>query len=174
MNSTETTATPLAWMPDHARVWVFASPRPLAPAEAELLADRVSDFVSRWHAHGHPVVGGWGVEHDRFLLIAADEEATGVSGCSLDSMYDSLKALERELGVSLLDASSRVWFRDADGEIRALTRPEFRALARSGEVGPETIVFDNTAPTLAAVRAGAWERKMKDSWQGKAFLGGDR
>jgi hypothetical protein len=165
MNSTETTAAPLARMPDHARLWVFASPRALAPAEADVLAERVSEFVSHWHAHGHPVVGGWGLEHDRFLLIAADEEATGVSGCSIDSLYDSLKALERELGVSLLDASSRVWFRDASGEIRALTRPEFRALARSGVVGPETIVFDNTAATLAAVRAGEWERKMKDSWQ---------
>jgi hypothetical protein len=170
MNSTETTAAPLARMPDHARLWVFAAPRALSPAEAGVLAERVSDFVSGWHAHGHPVVGSWGLEHDRFLLIAADEDATGVSGCSIDSLYDSLKALERELGVSLLDASSRVWFRDANGEIQALTRPEFRALARSGGVGPETIVFDNTAATLGAVRAGEWEREMKDAWQGKAFL----
>jgi hypothetical protein len=170
MSSTETTAAPLARMPDHARLWVFAAPRALSPAEAGVLEERISDFISRWHAHGHPVVGGWALEHDRFLLVAADEDATGVSGCSMDSLYDSLKALERELGVSLLDAASRVWYRDQDDEIQALTRPEFRALARSGKVGPETIVFDHTVATLGAVRAGGWEREMKDSWQGKAFL----
>jgi hypothetical protein len=170
MNDIETIAAPLARMPDSSRLWVFASPRPLTGVEAATLADRVDEFIAGWHAHGHPVAGGWSWEHDRFLLIAADEAATGVSGCSLDALYDSLKALERDLGITLLDAASRVWFRDTAGEIRALTRPDFRALAKAGEVGPETIVFDNTVASLGALRRGEWERAMKDAWQGRAFL----
>lgn len=169
MDRIEIAAAPLARMPDDARLWVFAAPRALSTAEAATLSARVAEFISGWHAHGHPVAGGWSWEHDHFLLIAADETATGVSGCSLDALYDSLKALEVEIGASLLDAASRVWFRDAEGDIRSLTRPEFRLLARSGGVGPDTPVFDNTVASVGALRAGQWEKPMKDSWQGKAF-----
>jgi hypothetical protein len=170
MSQTEATAAPLARMPNEARLWVFAAPRALSPAEETTLAARVEAFISTWHAHGSPVVGDWSWEHQRFLLIAADEAATGVSGCSLDSLYDSLKALEREIGVTLLDAASRVWYRDDAGEIQALIRPEFRQLVRSGILGPDTPVFDHTVASVGALRAGGWERRMAESWHGKAFL----
>ena len=156
-------------MPDDARLWIFASGRALTPGEGERLRARVDDFVERWVAHGHPVVGGYDWRHDHFLLIAADERATGVSGCSIDSLYDALKAIERELGTTLLDASSRVWYRDAEGAVRVLSRPDFRALAREGAVSAATPVFDNTAATVGATRNGAWERPMGESWHGRVF-----
>ncbi|HET8656317.1 MAG TPA: hypothetical protein VFL93_12425 [Longimicrobiaceae bacterium] len=156
-------------IPDDARLWVLAAPRPLTAAEAELLRGRIDDFVSRWAAHGAPVEGASELRYDHFLLLAADEAATGVSGCSQDSMYDAVKAVERELGVTLLDAASRVWYRDAAGAIRAVPRADFRALVERGEVGPDTVVFDNTAATVGAVRNGAWERPMRDSWHARAF-----
>lgn len=170
MNQTATIAAPLARMPDSSRLWVFAAARPLSAAESAALAQRVDAFIAGWHAHGHPVAGGWSWEHDRFLLIAADEAATGVSGCSLDALYDSLKAVESELGLSLLDAASRVWYRDPSGEIQALARPDFRQLARNGEVDADTLVFDHTVATLGALRAGEWERRMAEAWHGRAFL----
>src|SRR5690606_19929016 len=116
---------------------------------------RVEAFLEEWHAHGHAVVGGRDWRYDRFLMIAADEAATGVSGCSIDSLYRIFKAAERDLGIALLDGSP-VWYRHG-AEIRAVSRAEFRELARSGEVGPETVVFDNTAATVGDVRGGRWE-----------------
>lgn len=157
-----------AEMPDPARVWVFAAPRALSEEETARLLTRVDEFLPGWHAHGHPVVGARDWRHDRFLLIAADEEATGVSGCSTDSLFRVLKEAERELGVSLLD-SSRVWFRGEDGEVRSVTRPEFREMALRGEVHPDTPVFDNTVATAGAIRGGAWERPLRDAWHARAF-----
>lgn len=157
-----------AEMPDAARVWVFAAPRALSEEEAARLLERVDDFLPRWHAHGHPVVGARDWRHDRFLLVAADEEATGVSGCSTDSLFRVLKEAEREIGTTLLDAS-RVWFRAADGEVASATRAEFREMVRRGEAGPETTVFDNTAASVGAVRSGAWERPLRESWHARAF-----
>jgi hypothetical protein len=156
-------------MPDEARLWVFASPRPLETREAERLLERVDAFVEHWVAHGHPVAGARDWRHDRFLLMAADEAATGVSGCSIDSLYDALKAAERELGTRLLDASSSVWYRAGDGTIHAVPRPDFRALAREGAVDADTPVFDNTVATVGALRSGEWERPMRESWHGKSF-----
>lgn len=158
-------------MPDAARLWVFASPRALTPPETERLLAVADRFVQGWTAHGAPVLGAYDWRHDRFLLVAADEEASGISGCSIDSLFDALRPLETELGVPLLSAAGSVWFRDAAGAIHALPRPEFRERARKGEVGADTPVFDNTAPSVGAVRNGAWERPMRESWHGRAFLG---
>jgi hypothetical protein len=157
-------------MPDPARVWVFAAPRALDEGEASRLLARVDDFLTRWHAHGHPVVGARDWRHDRFLLVAADEEATGVSGCSTDSLFRVLKEAEGEVGVSLLD-SARVWYRGADGEVASATRAEFRELAQRGEVDGGTPVVDNTVRQVGALRSGAWERPLRESWHAKAFPG---
>lgn len=155
-------------LPDEARVWVFAAARPLTEAEAGRLHAAVDRHVRSWLAHGRPVVGDWEWRYGRFLLVAADEAATGVSGCSIDGLFRVLQQTGDELGVPLV-GSSGVWFRDADGEVRSATRPEFRRLAAAGAVGPETLVFDNTVSSLGDVRAGRWERPLRDSWHARAF-----
>jgi hypothetical protein len=156
-------------MPDDARLWVFAAPDTLDERQEGWLREHVGEFVEGWVAHGAPVAGAFELVDDRFLLVAADERATGVSGCSIDALTRTLKQAERELGTSLLDAASRVWYRDPSGEVRAAPRAEFRERVRAGEVAGDTPVFDNTAPTVGAVRRGEWERPMRESWHAKAF-----
>lgn len=162
-------APTLPELPDDSRLWVFAASRPLTPDEAASLLARVDEFLGGWHAHGRPVVGARELRLDQFLLVAADERATGVSGCSIDSLYRVLKEAERELGVGLLDASL-VHYRDGDGVVRAASRPDFRELVRDGAVDEDTPVFDNTVRTLAELREDAWEKPMRSSWHARAFL----
>lgn len=162
-------ATDFAQLPDDARVWVFAASRDLSPDESAALLRRVDAFLPRWNAHGAPVVGGRDWRHGRFLLVAADERATGVSGCSTDSLFHTLADAEQELGATLRNGASLVFYRDADGAVRGVPRPEFRRLAHSGEVGEETPVFDNTIATVGDVRAGRWERPFRDSWHARSF-----
>ncbi|HET7275196.1 MAG TPA: hypothetical protein VFI91_08430 [Longimicrobiaceae bacterium] len=161
-------AGPLNQFPDDARLWVFASPAALSESQSTALLARVDSFLDQWHAHGAAVVGARDWRNEHFLLVASDERATGVSGCSIDSLYLTLKQAESELGVTLLD-SSPVWYRDAAGEIANVPRTEFRRLAKEGAVDEDTIVFDNTVNTVGALLAGGWERPMRDSWHGKAF-----
>lgn len=156
-------------MPDDARVWVFAASRDLSPDGSAALLRHVDGFLERWHAHGAPVAGARELRHGRFLLVAADERATGVSGCSIDSLTRALKDAEAELGLSLREAASLVFYRDADGAVRGVPRPEFRRLAQSGEVGEDTVVFDNTAASVGDVRSGRWERPFRESWHARAF-----
>lgn len=161
-------AIPFASMPDTARVWVFGAAQPLLGGEAERVVAAVTDFLAGWHAHGAPVVGAFDLRDERFLLIAADEAATGVSGCSIDSLYSSLREVERAAGITLLD-SSPVWYRDDSRAVRMASRREFRELCRAGEVGRATRVFDNTVSTVGGVRNGEWERPLSSSWHGRAF-----
>jgi hypothetical protein len=161
-------AVPFDRLPGDARLWVFAAARPLDHAQQASLLSHVDSFLHRWAAHGAPVVGGRELRHGRFLLVGADERATGVSGCSIDSLFRTLGELEAETGVQLRDASLVFW-RDAAGEIQAEPRPAFRQRARAGEVGADTPVFDNTIGTVGELHAGRWELPMRESWHGKAF-----
>ena len=155
-------------MPDDARLWVFAASRALSDGEGERLLGHVDGFITQWAAHGAPVVGSRDFRYGRFLFIAADERATGVSGCSTDTLFRALGEAEGELGVSLRD-SSLVFWRDAAGAVRSAPRPEFRRLAQEGAVDGETPVFDNTVREVGDVRAGRWEKPMRDSWHARAF-----
>ncbi|HWK90335.1 MAG TPA: hypothetical protein VNP72_10075 [Longimicrobium sp.] len=159
---------PFDHLPDDARLWVFAAARPLDHDQRGRLLERVDTFIERWAAHGAPVVGARELRHGQFLLVGADERATGVSGCSIDTLFHTLGELEREMGVPLRD-SSLVFWRGEDGAVAAEPRPRFRERARAGQVGAETVVFDNTVTSVAQLRAGRWERRLADSWHARAF-----
>jgi hypothetical protein len=156
-------------MPDEARVWVFAADRPLEGAAADRLLGTVDAFLEGWKAHGVPLSCARDWRYERFLIVAVDERSAPPSGCSIDALVRSLKGLEAELGLALLD-NSPVWFRQQGGALRRADRATFRALARSGEVGPDTVVFDNTLTRLGELRQGGWERAARESWHGRAFF----
>jgi hypothetical protein len=161
-------AVPFSELPGHARVWIFAAERPLEPAESAALLEIIDPFIIGWAAHGAPVVGSRELRHDQFLIVAADERATGVSGCSTDTLFHAVAAAEKRLGLSLRDGSLVFW-RDESGAVRAAPRPAFRALAAAGEVDAGTTVFDHTIASVEELRAGRWETRMADSWHARAF-----
>jgi hypothetical protein len=158
---------PLERLPDGARLWAFGAQRPLAPAQVDAIAATTEAHVASWKAHGAPVVGGWELREGWFLLVGADEEATGVSGCSIDGLYRSLGGVEAETGVELRDASP-VWFRDGTGAVRCAARGAFREMVRSGDVDGRTPVFDLTVRTLGEAREG-FEKPLSESWHARAF-----
>lgn len=163
---------PFAELPDHARLWVFAAERPLRPTEAARLLDATDAFLDAWHAHQVPLTCARDWRHDQFLLVAVDEAAAGVSGCSIDALVRTMKGLGEELGVRLFDHAS-VFYRDAD-EVRRASRERFADAASEGVVSPQTIVFDNTVGSVGALRAGEWERPASAAWHGRAFFDGGR
>lgn len=159
---------PFASLPDSARLWVFAAARPLDSSEQERLLDAVDRFLDEWNAHRVPLDCARDLRYDQFLLVGVDEEAAGVSGCSVDSLVRAMKALGQQMGVELLDHGS-VFYRDAHG-IRRVSRDEFAEAATQGAVTTGTTVFDNTVPTAGALRDGRWEAPAASTWHGRAFF----
>jgi len=139
-----------------AHIWIFGISPALDAAQSATVLRRVDTFLDEWAAHGVPITGAREMREGSFLIIAADENREK-SGCSIDRMFGTLKDLERELNVKILDAN-RVFLRD-HGSVRAVARGEFRNAASL-----ETPVFDVTAEKLGEVRTGAWERRAADSW----------
>jgi hypothetical protein len=153
--------------PDHARLWVFALARELTPDDEALVRERLDAFASDWKSHGVPVHGSYEIAENRFVLVAGYVD-DGVSGCSTDSMVRVLKELRRDHGIDGFDRML-VYFRDAGGSVRAVTRDEFQKLAASGVVGETTIVFDATIQTVGDLRAGRFETTFARAWHATAF-----
>ena len=141
---------------NNAHVWIFGISPSLDDAQSASVLRRVDAFLDQWAAHGVPITGARDLREGSFLIVAADENREK-SGCSIDRMFGTLKELERELNVKILD-SNRVFLRD-HGSVRAVARGEFRDAADL-----ETPVFDITAEKLGEVRTGTWERRAADSW----------
>src|SRR5215217_9678562 len=106
-----------------AHIWIFGISPALDEAQSATLLGQVDDFLDHWAAHGVPIKGARELREGSFLIIAADEKREK-SGCSIDRMFGTLKSLERELNVQILD-STRVFLRDR-GNVRAIARGEFR------------------------------------------------
>ena len=147
--------TDISRLSDDANIWIF----PITPALADpdAMLRRVDAFLDSWAAHNVPVLAARELRDGRFLIVAADKDAEK-SGCSIDRLFALVRTMERELGVSMLDASL-VYYRDPDGAVRDAKRSELRDRANES-----TIVFDTTALTLGDIRRGTWERPARDSW----------
>lgn len=142
-----------------AHIWIFGISPSLDAHQSAAVLRRVDAFLDGWAAHGVPIRGARDLREGSFLVIAADENRER-SGCSIDRMFGTLKELERELQVQILD-SNRIFMR-GESSVRAVPRPEFRNAATS-----DTPVFDVLAERLGDVRTGAWERRAADSWHAK-------
>jgi len=155
-------------LPDGARMWIFAADRRLSDAERERLLEATDGFLDLWAAHGVPLHAGREVRMDQFLIIGVDEQAAGVSGCSIDALVRSLKDLERELSIKLVD-NTPVLYRDGDTICR-VSRARFQELVGQGAVSLDTPVFNNTLARVGDLRAGRWEVPASGSWHARAFF----
>jgi hypothetical protein len=149
-------------LPDSARTWVFGADRSLDQGATDLLLGEVDRFLSQWHAHGSPLTAARDWKYGRFLTIAVDQSTAGASGCSIDGLFRSLKAMEPRLGASLV-TSGLVFYRGKGDSIETVDRERFTALSAEGKINRKTRVFDPTVTTLGEWRA-RFELDAAQSW----------
>ena len=149
-------------LPASARTWVFGADKTLKGPASETLLGEVDRFLSQWKAHGSPLTVGRDWKYGRFLTVAVDQSTAGASGCSIDGLFRSLKALEPRLGASLV-TSGLIFFRDTSGAIQSVDRERFTTLGAEGKIQPSTKVFDPTVTTLGEWRA-RFELEASQSW----------
>lgn len=155
---------PFDALPDDARVWIFASDKPLDAAAARVLLDEVDRFLESWKAHGAPLRNARAWRDDRFLVIGVDPTVEQASGCSIDGMFRVLQQLEQRLETGLV-AGGRIFFRDASGAVQRAQRAELGALAAAGQLRDDTTVFDTSITDAAAYRT-RFEQSASRTWVG--------
>ena len=149
-------------LPADARVWVFASDRPLTGEDSATLLGEVDRFLAQWKAHGAPLRCAREWRDDRFLAVGVDPTAEQASGCSIDGMFRGLQSLERVLNTRLV-AGGRVFYRDARGAAQTTRRADVAALVAREELTPETRVFDTSVTTATGWRD-RFELPARETW----------
>jgi hypothetical protein len=149
---------------DDSRVWVYQSSRLFSLGEALQVEEILNAFAVNWKSHGTPVKGYANLYFGQFIILMADENATGVSGCSTDSSVRMIKEIEQIFNVSLFDRQSLAFVVKDKVELLPLSQLNY-ALER-GFITTETLYFNNLVQTKQEL-ATKWIIPVKESWLAK-------
>ena len=127
-------------LPNDSRVWVYASNRMLSAPEVETITEKANQFISKWTAHDIPVDATFDLLDNTFLLFAANEHTSDISGCGIDKSVAFVKSLGAELN---LDFFNRLQIEiNINGKVGIYTKSEVQTLFDTGEITAETITYN--------------------------------
>lgn len=155
---------PFSTLPDHSRVWIYPSSRAFAPHEKETIAQRLTQFLTQWAAHGSNLEAAFDLPYDHFIVIGLNEQPQSATGCSIDASVREIQAIETDLNLQLLDKMN-VSYRDED-QLCYIGLKEFRKLAKTPKITPNTIVFNNLVVNKSEY-AHHWEVPAHASWHSR-------
>ncbi len=146
------------------RVWIYQGSRLFTMGEALQVENLLNDFVANWKSHGTPVKGFGALVFGRFIILMADENATGVSGCSTDSSVRLIKQIEQLYNVHLFDRQSLAFV--IKGKVELLPLPQLKYAVENNFIDASTIYFNNLVQNKAELENN-WMIPVKDSWLSK-------
>lgn len=146
---------------DDSRVWIYQSSRAFIDREEREVNEQLEQFYTQWLSHGTPVKGWAKLLFKQFIVMMADETATGVSGCSTDSSVKVIKSIERQYEVNLFDRLMLTFLVNDKAQMLPLNQVQY-ALDK-GYITTDTPLFNNTVLTKKALEEN-WLVPLKDSW----------
>jgi len=146
------------------RVWIYQSSRLFTVSEALQIEEMINQFAQNWLSHGIPVKGAAHLFFGQFVILIADESATGVSGCSTDSSVRLIKEIEKIFEVNMFDRLALA-FIDKD-KVQILPMPQLKYAVEQGFITADTLFFNNVVLTKEELENN-WIIPVKDSWLAK-------
>jgi hypothetical protein len=143
------------------RVWVYQSSRLFALSEALEIELLLKDFAAQWVSHTVPVKGAGYLFFGQFIVLMADETATGVSGCSTDSSVRLIKSIEQKFGVNMFDRLNLAFV--IKERVQLLPMPQLQYAFDNGFISRDTLYFNNLVQTKQELEE-KWLVPVKDSW----------
>ena len=143
------------------RVWVYQSNRLFALNEALAIEELLNDFAANWLSHGVAVKGAGYLFFGQFIILMADEKATGVSGCSTDSSVRLIKDIEQRFGVNMFDRITLAFV--VKDKVELLPLSQLQYAFENGFINSETLYFNNLVQTKEELESN-WIVPVKNSW----------
>jgi len=146
------------------RVWIYQSSRLFTVSEALQIEEMINQFAQSWLSHGIPVKGAAHLFFGQFVILMADETATGVSGCSTDSSVRLIKEIEKVFGVNMFDRMALAFI--VKDKVQILPMPQLKYAVEQGFITADTLFFNNVVLTKEDLENN-WIIPAKDSWLAK-------
>lgn len=143
------------------RVWVYQSSRLFTMSEALQIEDILNDFTGKWNSHGTPVKGAAYLFFGQFVILMADETATGVSGCSTDSSVRLIKEIEKIFSVNMFDRMTLAFV--VKDKVQLIPFSQLQYAMDNGFINRDTLYFNNTVQTKEELE-NKWIVKVGESW----------
>lgn len=143
------------------RVWIYQCNRLFSMSEAFEIEDLLKNFTEQWKSHGTPVKGTGYLFFGQFIILMADERATGVSGCSTDSSVRLIKDIEQQFAVNMFDRTTLAFV--VKDKIQLLPLSQLQYAVDNGFIDADTLYFNNLVQTKEELEA-KWVVPVKDSW----------
>jgi len=154
---------PTDFAPD-SRVWIYQSSRMFSLGEAIQIEDLLNHFVENWKSHGTTVKGFGTMFFGQFIVLMADEQATGVSGCSTDSSVRLIKEIEQLYKVSMFDRQNLAFV--SKDKIELLPLGQLQYAFDNGFLQADTLYINNLVQTKEELEQN-WLIPVKESWLAK-------
>lgn len=149
---------------DSSKVWIYQSNRLFTIAEALEMEEMLTAFAASWKSHGEEVKGYANLFFGKFIVVMADETATGVSGCSTDSSVRVIKDIEQRFNVNLFDRQMLAFF--VKDKVELLPLSQLNYAIENKFINADTLYFNNTVLTKKELVEN-WIIPVKDSWLAK-------
>jgi len=146
------------------RVWVYQCGRLFTLNEALEIEELLKEFTMQWKSHGTPVKGAAYLFFGQFIILLADETATGVSGCSTDSSVRLIKDIEQRYGVNMFDRTTLAFM--VKDKVQLLPLSQLQYAIDNGFINGDTFYFNNLVQTKEELES-KWIIPVKDSWLAK-------
>ena len=90
-------------LPEESRIWLYASENALSKDQQKYILNIISKDLIGWNAHKQPLTAGVTILENHFIVIALDESKNGASGCSIDTLQNTIQKIEKELSIALMN-----------------------------------------------------------------------
>ncbi len=151
---------------DTSKVWIYQCNRLFTLSEALQIEELLEDFTKSWQSHGAKVKGYANLFFGQFIILMADETATGVGGCSIDSSVRLIKNIEQDYNVNLFERQMLAFI--IKERIQLLPMEQLNYAIENGFINTDTLYFNNTVQTKKELLSN-WIIPVKQSWLAKRF-----
>jgi hypothetical protein len=143
------------------RVWIYQASRLFTMQEVLQVEALLNHFTENWQSHGTPVKGYGNVLFGQFIVLMADENATGVSGCSTDSSVRLIKQIEEMFKVNMFDRQMLAFL--VKEKVQLLPLAQIQYAVDNQFIAADTVYFNNLVQTKDELEQ-KWMVPVKDSW----------
>ena len=149
---------------DNSRIWIYQSNRDFVSEEIEIINVKTINFLNNWKAHGKELETSFSIIHNRFLIIAVNEEVNPIGGCSIDYSLHLVKDISQLIDLDLLDRLNVNLI--LDNKIKSLKLVDLKNKIKDRKISPDTIVYNTMINTKKELFSN-FKISLSSSWLSK-------